>query len=373
MIYLDSAASYPLLPEVKKTLIESLDSFANPSSSHKLGEMEFSRIEEVRSLIADRLGALRSEILFTSGATESNNLAVKGCVLGSGKQFSDVHLVTSQSEHKCILNIFSYFESLGCHVTYLKPEATGVISADQVRSSLRPNTLLVSLMHVNNELGVINPIEEISNVCFEHGVKFHTDAAQSFCKVPVDVLDIEADFVSITAHKIGGPKGVGALYVRDLRSSNIMAVIHGAGQEEGLRGGTLPSSLIAGFGEAIKCFPAYYSDNIARLENILCSELGGGDIDYIVNGGGVERVKHITSITLPKLNPVVLVRETENEFCIAQGSACSSREIEPSHVLAAIGLDRELASKTFRLSYSHATTEEDIKMFAKRIGELSRE
>lgn len=370
MIYLDSAASYPILPEVLEKLQESFAQYANPSSAHLLGQKATSKIEDVRSLVADKLGALPSEIVFTSGATESNNLAIKGCVFGSGKSFSEIHLITSQAEHKCILNIFSYLESLGCSVTYIKPGLSGVVTVEQVAEALQPETLLVSLMHVNNELGAINPVEAVGALCFERGVKFHTDAAQSFCKVELDVLDVEANFVSITAHKIGGPKGIGALYVRDLRTSKIVPVVHGAGQEDGVRGGTLAAPLIEGFGCAIESFPSYYASQSDTIEQALLGALNQQGIQYTLNGLGAPRVKHITSLTMPDINSVLLTRNTEAEFCLAQGSACSSKEVEPSHVLSSIGLERDLASKTFRLSFSHETTEDDVIAFAKCVAEL---
>lgn len=373
MIYLDSAASYPVLPEVQSALAESFADYANASSSHKLGSVEAGKVEETRALIADKLEALPSEIVFTSGATESNNLAIKGCVFDAGKPLSEVHLITSQAEHKCVLNIFSYLQELGCNVTFIAPNSSGVITPDLLIEALRPNTLLVSLMHVNNELGVINPIEELSKTCFERGIKFHTDAAQSFGKIPISVLDVEADFISLTAHKIGGPKGVGALYVKDIRSSKIVPVIHGAGQEEGLRGGTLPSPLINAFGRAIERFPHYYTETMESLESVLLDEFDKLGIQYDLNGKGTNRVKHISSVTLPSVNPVILMREIEEDVCLAQGSACSSHEVEPSHVLAAIGLGRDLASKTFRISYSHETTEEDVKSVARRIRDLISE
>lgn len=371
MIYFDSAASYPILPEVLSSLEEDYKLYANPSSSHLMGLTESQGIEIVRAQIADLIGALPSEIVFTSGATESNNLAIKGAVFGSGKPFSEVHLVTSQAEHKCVLNIFSYLESLGCRVSYIKPNADGVITLKMIQEAVSESTVLVSIMHVNNELGVVNPIQEIGRYCFESQIKFHTDAAQSFGKVSIDVIDNNIDFMSFTAHKIGGPKGIGALYVQDLRASNIVPVIHGAGQEEGLRGGTLPAPLILGFGVAISSFSRSYAKITSEFEEQLLRGLESRGVRFQVNGGNAARVRHIVSISLPDINPVLLMRNTESDFCLAQGSACSSKEIEPSHVLSSIGLDRDLASKTYRLSFSHETTVNDIRAFVQRVAELA--
>lgn len=371
MIYLDSAASYPILPEVLSNLEEGFKLYANPSSAHQMGHSVAEKIEQVRGLIADSIGALASEIIFTSGATESNNLAIKGAVFGSGKPFSEVHLVTSQAEHKCVLNIFAYLESLGCRVSYIKPNADGVISLKVLEEVVTEHTILVSLMHVNNELGVVNQIHDIGEFCFTKKIKFHTDAAQSFGKIDIDVIDNNIDFMSFTAHKIGGPKGIGALYVQSLRTSNLVPVVHGAGQEEGLRGGTLAAPLILGFGAALSSFQKKYMQMNTELEEILLSELRCNGVRFQVNGINAERVKHIVSITLPDINPVVLIRNTESDFCLAQGSACSSKEIEPSHVLASIGLDRDLAAKTYRLSFSHETSVNDIKTFALCVSEIA--
>ncbi|UZE96815.1 cysteine desulfurase family protein [Alkalimarinus alittae] len=370
MIYFDSAASYPILPEVLSSIEEGFKSYANPSSSHIMGLALSQKVEDVRLQIADSIGALPSEVVFTSGATESNNLAIKGAVFGSGKPFSEIHLVTSQAEHKCVLNIFSYLEGLGCQVSYIKPNAEGVITLQLLEEVVTENTILVSLMHVNNELGVINPIQDIGEFCFDKKIKLHTDAAQSFGKIDIDVMDSYVDFMSLTAHKIGGPKGIGALYIQALRTSNIVPVIHGAGQEEGLRGGTLPAPLILGFGAALSSFQNSYSKINAELEATLLKGLQAKGVRCQINGANAERVKHIVSVTLPDTNPVVFMRNTERDFCLAQGSACSSKEIEPSHVLSSIGLGRDLASKTYRLSFSHETTVDDIKAFVQRVAEL---
>jgi cysteine desulfurase len=238
MIYFDSAGSYKMLDEVVETIHEvSVSMFANPSSSHTLGEMQAKKIEEARDTIADIIGCYSSEIIFTSGATESNNLALKQILNLEEK----AHIITSATEHKCILSILNYIQKQGHEVTIIKPNPDGIIKLDSIKNALEANTKLVSIMHVNNELGVINPISEIGQLCFEHGILFHTDAAQSFGKLEIDVDDMNIDMMSISAHKIGGPKGIGALYVRDLRKKELLPVIHGAGQEYGVRGGTLPT------------------------------------------------------------------------------------------------------------------------------------
>mgnify|MGYP000580832151 CR=1 FL=1 len=261
MIYLDTAASYPLLPEVKVTLTDAFENFyANSASSHLLGEQVSYEINKVREQLADQIGAYPSEIIFTSGATESNNIAFKSLLLGKEIPEDKKHIVTTKIEHKCVFAICDYLKSIGYEITYVNPNKDGIIEADTIANAIRPDTALISVMHVNNELGTINPIDKIGKVCFDAGILFHSDAAQSFQKVGIDVDDLNVDVMSFSAHKIGGPKGIGAVYIRDLRKKHLLPVIHGAGQEDGLRGGTVAAPLIIGFGKAIELFPKYYKD-----------------------------------------------------------------------------------------------------------------
>ena len=216
MIYLDTAASYPILPEVKSALIEAFESeFANSASSHLLGEQVSEKVNLVRDQLAEKIGAYPSEVVFTSGATESNNIAFKSLLLAFDFNVNKKHIIISQIEHKCIFSLCDYFTSLGYEITYLKPNSKGIIESDFVKKAIRADTALVSIMHVNNELGTINPINEIGQVCFNKGVLFHSDAAQSFGKIEIDVDDLNVDVMSFSAHKIGGPKGIGAIYIRD--------------------------------------------------------------------------------------------------------------------------------------------------------------
>jgi len=351
MIYLDTAASYPLLPEVKTALTDAFETlYANSASSHFLGEEVSCEINKVREQLADQIGSYPSEIIFTSGATESNNIAFKSLLLGKEVSEDKKHIVTTQVEHKCTFAICDYFKSIGYEVTYVKPNKDGIIETDAVRNAIRPDTAFVSVMHVNNELGTINPIDEIGKVCFDAGILFHSDAAQSFEKVDVDVDDLNVDAMSFSAHKIGGPKGIGAIYIRDLRKKHLMPVIHGAGQEDGLRGGTVAAPLILGFGAAIKFFGIYYSNFKSKnVKQYFLNKLK--DENVIFNVNGADALANCLSITLPETDTETLVRKNETLLCLAQGSACSSKEIEPSHVLSAIGLTREIADKTFRISF----------------------
>lgn len=361
MIYLDSAASYPLLPEVKSTLIDALDNcYANSASSHAMGESALNKVNEAREELADLIGAYPSEVIFTSGATESNNIAFKSLLLNDAHPQEKNHIIISAIEHKCVFAICEYLKSKGFEVSIVMPNSDGLVEPQAIKNEFKDSTALVSVMHVNNELGTINPVAEIGQLCFEHGVMFHCDAAQSLGKITIDVDDMNIDIMSFSAHKIGGPKGIGAVYIRDLRKREITPVIHGAGQEQGLRGGTVAAPLILGFGTAIQKFPEQY--NVFSQKNIrayLFEQLKKENINFTVNGNDT-CLSHIISLSLPKTNTSRLVRDNEQTLCLAQGSACSSKEIEASHVLTAIGLSREQAESTFRISFTNTITTSDI-------------
>lgn len=210
MLYLDTLASYPLLPEAREVLLKSCDiHYSNPSAGHDLGDSAKEAIENARSIIADSIEALPSEIVFTSGATESNNLIFKGHILRLLQSGAKPHVITSLIEHKCILEICQYLESQGCEITYIQPNVEGHIDLNVIRNAIQPNTELVSIMHVNNELGTVNDLKSIGKLCVEHGIKFHTDAAQGYLKLPINVDEMNLDYLSISAHKVGGPKGIG--------------------------------------------------------------------------------------------------------------------------------------------------------------------
>ena len=374
MIYLDTAASYPILPEVKIALLEAFESeFANSASSHLLGEQVSEKINIVREQLADAIGAYPSEIIFTSGATESNNIAFKSLLLSTDTSQNKKHIITSQIEHKCVLTICEYFKYLGYEITYLAPNKQGIIEPSSVQAAIKEDTVLVSIMHVNNELGTINPISEIGKICFDKEVLFHSDAAQSFGKVEIDVDDLNVDVMSFSAHKIAGPKGVGAIYIRDLRKKQLLPVIHGAGQEEGVRGGTVAAPLIIGFGKAIEIFPTLYQQfKSLKIKSYLLEQLKLRDIEYKVNGFG-ETLESCLSLTLPDTDTDTLVRKNEHKLCLAQGSACSSKEIEPSHVLTAVGLDRKSADHTFRVSFPLDISILDIDLIVLEIQKHTQE
>ena len=370
MIYFDSAASYPILPEALDALNAGFTNPANPSSAHTPGDAASRDIEKTRQLIAEAIGALPSEIIFTSGATEANNLALKSHFdepINNDKR----HLVISAIEHKCIHAIADYLRrKKGAEISIVPPNRQGIVTPEAVTAMLRDETSLVSVMHVNNELGTKNPIDQIGALCFERGIRFHSDAAQSFLKVPIDVEDMDIDYLSIAAHKVGGPKGIGALYIRDQRRRSIEPVIHGAGQEEGLRGGTLPAPLISSFGRSIEVFPGAYKQLLqADLKSALLRTLAELGVSHSVNGR--DAIGSMLSLTLPTCDVAALLRETSNEFALATGSACSSKEIEASHVLTALGLSRELAANTLRISFNHSMLENDVKKLAIQLKKFS--
>ena len=349
MIYLDFAASTPLLPSVKKELFRAFEEeYSNPSSAHKLGRTSAEKIESVREKIADSIGAYKSEIIFTSGASESNNLAIKGYVLSNKKKGK--HIITSSIEHKCILSICHFLEKEhGYDITYIPPQKNGIIDAQDVISAMREDTVLVSIMHVNNELGSIQPIAAIGQACFARDIKFHVDAAQSYKKIPIDVDELNIDMLSLSAHKIYGPKGIGALYIRDLRETRIQPVIHGAGQEYGLRGGTLATPLILGFGAAVEDITIEDSfKEVNKINSLLRAkviEIGG-----VINSPDTNYISHILNVRIPNFDASHFV--SNSDFLCSQGSACSSMNIEMSYVLREIGLSFEEAQSSIRVSFN---------------------
>jgi cysteine desulfurase len=372
LIYFDSAASYPLLPEVKEELSRAFcDLYGNSSATHLAGFQASTVIETVREQLAETIGAYASEIVFTSGATESNNIAFKSILLGNPEFTEKRHIVTSTIEHKCILVICAYLETIGFDITYVKPNNDGLITKSAVEQSIRPDTALVSIMHVNNELGTINPIGEIGALCFSKGILFHVDAAQGLLKLPIDVDEMNIDLLSVSAHKVGGPKGIGAIYIRDLRKRLLLPVIHGAGQEEGLRGGTVAAPLIKAFGVAIQMFPEYYNQvKTTNLKQYLSNELNSANVNFFINGDPQSTLLSICSVTLHHSDVSLLIRATESQFCLAQGSACSSQEIEPSHVLTTLGLKNDMAEKTLRLSFSHFNSTAEVDLLVKHLTSL---
>lgn len=368
MIYFDSASSYPVLPEVQAVLQDSYgELYGNSTATHKLGLSAYEEIEKAREKLAEKIGALSSEVIFTSGATESNNIAFKSILLDNPTLKAKKHIVTSQLEHKCILAICNYLEKYHNYtISYARPNKDGIVTVEEVAELIQDDTALVSIMHVNNELGTINPIGLIGKLCFEKGILFHSDAAQSFCKIDIDVDDLYVDLMSFSAHKIGGPKGIGAVYIRDLRQRSLSPVIHGAGQEDGVRGGTVAAPLISAFSKALSAFPTYYKTIKTRqLKQHLVEYLNQQEIEFKLNGE--KSLCSIVSLSFANVDVNSLIRQSEEAIALAQGSACSSKQIEPSHVLSAIGLDNHLLHNTLRISFSHLNVFTDIEKLVESI------
>ncbi|PSU20070.1 cysteine desulfurase family protein [Photobacterium kishitanii] len=340
-LYLDYAASTPVSTVVLDEMnLWQKEHFANPSADHIEGSYSTRAIQNAREIIAKKIGAMPSEIVFTSGASEANNMALKGIAF---KYLNEkCHIITSLIEHKCILNTCDFLEKIGFEITYISPNEHGEISPDKVKKSIRENTKLISIHHVNNELGVIQRISEIGAIAFEYGILFHTDAAQSFCKLNIDVDDMDIDLLSLSGHKIYGPKGIGALYIRDARNSEIVPLIHGGGQELGLRGGTSPTPLIVGLGSAVEHFPEEVSEQQNLFEQVI------KDYNFVRNGSSstLPTIWNITFNSDDEIKRFIL----EKNWLISQGSACNAMSNTPSHVLNAIGLSDELARRTFRIS-----------------------
>ncbi|QKN83452.1 cysteine desulfurase family protein [Scandinavium goeteborgense] len=339
--YFDYAASTPISDIVLERMQPWLQhNFSNPSAAHSYGKKAYDAIEGARAIIADKIGAMPSEIIFTSGASEANNLAIKGIAFKYIEQKG--HIITSSIEHKCILNCCAFLEKIGFEVTYIKPNNDGLISIESVFEAIQPNTILISIHHVNNELGCIQPIADIGHIAFDNNILFHTDAAQSFCKLDIDVDTMNLDMFSLSGHKIFGPKGIGALYIRDSRESGLIPLIHGGGQELGLRGGTYPTPLIVGLGAAVENFP--------KTPNQLQYEFEKSIARYtFLRNGGTNVVPTIWNITFN--NDDEVKRFTHNQsWLISQGSACNAMSNIPSHVLTSIGFDEEKARRTFRIS-----------------------
>ncbi len=367
-IYLDYAATTPVDPRVAAAMSESLTvtgNFGNPaSSSHGFGWRAQEAVEEARTQVAAALNADPREIVWTSGASESDNLALKGIC----EKFRDGHIVTSAIEHKAVLDTCEWLASRGFEVTYLPPNPDGRTDAAAVQAALQPNTRIVSIMHVNNELGCINDIATIGAVCRAAGVPFHTDAAQSFGKLPIDTRELPIDLLSISAHKVYGPKGMGALYVRREPPLGLKAQIHGGGHERGMRSGTLATHQIVGLGRAAAIMMEYQVEETARL-----AELRGILLrrimqlpDVRLNGSEEHGWPGIANIGFGGVDGETLVMALD-DLALSTGSACNSESVEPSFVLSALGVPRDVAHASLRFSIGRFTTRAQVEHAGERV------
>jgi len=362
-IYLDYSATTPIDERVVAEMLKYMGpqtSFGNPASrSHKFGWDAEAAVEQARKDIADLVGANPKEIIFTSGATESDNLAIKGVAHFNKKK--GMHIITCKTEHKAVLDSCRQLEREGFEVTYLDPMQNGLIDLDDLKNAIRDDTTLVSIMHVNNEIGVIQDIEAIGNICRERKVVFHCDAAQSPGKVDINLEELPVDLMSFSAHKIYGPKGIGALYVQRKPRVRLEAQMHGGGHERGMRSGTLPTHQIVGMGEAFRIAKEEMAEENARLL-ILRNKLydGVSDMEEVyVNGDMDHRIAGNINISFNFVEGESLLMALK-DIAISSGSACTSASLEPSYVLRALGRNDELAHSSIRFTMGRYTTEEEV-------------
>ncbi|HEX2668398.1 MAG TPA: aminotransferase class V-fold PLP-dependent enzyme [Gammaproteobacteria bacterium] len=362
IIYMDYAATTPLDPKVAAKMAAhlTLDGvFANPASVHAPGRAARAAVEEARHEIAALVNAEPSEIVFTSGATESDNLAIKG--LARFRKDKGRHIVTSRIEHKAVLDAVKQLEKESFDITWLKPGADGLIQPEAVRQALRPDTVLVTLMHANNELGTLNDIAAIGRLARANGTTFHVDAAQSAGKVPIDLKQLDVDLMSFAAHKVYGPKGMGALYVRREPRVNLEPLIHGGGHEQGMRSGTLATHQIVGMGEAFRLAGELMPAEMERL-TALRERLWTGlqaIPGLLLNGHPTQRLPGILNVSFPGVEGESLLYACEG-LAISSGSACNAADREPSYVLRGIGRDDQLAGASLRFSLGRFSTEAEV-------------
>ncbi len=367
-IYLDYAATTPVDPRVAAKMIPYLtEQFGNPASnSHSFGWTAEEAVENARAEIAKLINADAKEIVFTSGATESNNLAIKGAAQfykSKGK-----HLITVKTEHKAVLDTMRELERQGFEVTYLGVQENGLIDLNELKAAIRDDTILISVMWVNNEIGVIQDIPAIGEICRENKIIFHVDAAQAAGKTPIDVEAAKVDLLSLSAHKIYGPKGIGALYVRRKPRVRLEAQMHGGGHERGFRSGTLPTHQIVGMGEAFRLAREELEQDRAhalKLREVFLKGIEGIEEVYI-NGDLEQRVPTNLNVSFNFVEGESLIMAVK-ELAVSSGSACTSASLEPSYVLRALGRNDELAHSSLRITFGRMTTEEEVKFAAELI------
>jgi len=361
-IYLDSQATSPIDPRVMDRMLPFMThSFGNAhSNEHVYGWDSNAVVEHARGQVADLIGADGKEIIFTSGATESNNNIIKGIArFYKGRK---KHLITTQIEHKCVLDSCRALEQEGFEVTYLPVDVNGLIDLKDLEAAIRPDTVLCSVIAANNEIGVLQPLKEIGEICRKNKVFFHTDAAQMVGKLPVDVNDMKIDVMSISGHKVYGPKGIGAMYIRRRPRVRLEPIISGGGQERGLRSGTLPVFLVAGLGEAcsvaqrdMEADHEWVSYLTKKLYNSITSRVD----EVVLNGDADQRVPGSLNLSFSYVEGESLLMSIKN-IAVSSGSACTSASLEPSYVLRAIGVEDDLAHTSIRFGISRFTTEEEV-------------
>ena len=369
-IYLDYGATNPCDPRVVDAIVPWLrEHFGNPASrSHAWGWEAEAAVETAREQVADLIGADPREIVWTSGATESNNLAIKGAAnfyKSRGK-----HLITVKTEHKAVLDTMRELERQGFEVTYLDVQADGLLNMDALKAAIRPDTILISVMFVNNEIGVIQDVTAIGNLCREKGIVFHVDAAQATGKVEIDMTQLPIDLMSLASHKTYGPKGIGALYVRRKPRVRLEAQMHGGGHERGMRSGTLPTHQCVGMGEAFRIAKLEMAQDNAKARALHDRLINGlSDMEQVfLNGHPTQRVPHNINMSFNFVEGESLIMGIKG-LAVSSGSACTSASLEPSYVLRALGRSDELAHSSLRMTIGRWTTEKDIDYAIKTIRE----
>lgn len=361
MVYLDHSATTPVRPEVLAAMLPYYaDKFGNPSSVHRWGREARKAVYASRNNVASLIGASPEEIVFTSGGTEADNLAIKGVAQANRKQGN--HLITSQIEHHAVLNTFQTLEKQGFDVTYVPCDKYGFIDPDDVRKAITKDTILISIMHGQNEVGTLEPIEEIGEIAREHNVLLHSDAVQSAGKVPINVNDLNVDLLSLSSHKIYGPKGVGALFVR--KGIRLVPQAIGGAHERRLRAGTENVSGLVGFGEACRLAQIELPQELKRLSKLrdrLIEGLLNAIPDTVLNGHPVQRLPHNVNVSIKHVEGEAMLLNLDlMGIAASSGSACTSGSLEPSHVLLAMGLSHETAHGSLRMSLGKSNTVEDI-------------
>lgn len=370
-IYMDYAATAPVDPQVAQQMMQCLTlegNFGNPASrSHTFGWKAEEAVEQARKQLADLVGADVRELVWTSGATESDNLAIKGVAHFQRKKGR--HIITSRLEHKAVLDSCRQLEREGYEVTWLEPDAQGLITPALVEEALRPDTTLVTLMHVNNEVGSITDIAAIGELTRSRGVLFHVDAAQSLARIPINLQELKVDLMSFSGHKIYGPKGVGALYVRRKPRVRLESQIHGGGHERGMRSGTLPVHQIVGMGAACQLLQdriGKEQDKAAALQKRFLDALGDMEAVHINGATGEHKVPGILNVSFAYVEGESLMMSLR-DLAVSSGSACTSASLEPSYVLRALGLNDELAHSSLRFSFGRFTTEAEVDHAASQV------
>ncbi len=365
-IYLDYCATTPVHPDVRAAMLKTLeDEFGNPSSMHWAGRSAARLLDKARLQVAQGIGCQPEEIAFTSGATEADNLALLGIM--RQRPPGKAHLITSVIEHHAILHTAQQLEREGYPVTYIPVDSQGLVDPDAIRKALRPETALISIMMVNNEVGAVQPLAEVGALAWEHEILMHTDAVQGLGLLDIDVEALHIDLLSLSAHKIYGPKGIGALYVR--QGTRLAPLQYGGGQEGGTRPGTENMPGIAGLGAAVELTQQHKTaerQRLTELRQYFIEGLRQCIPNLIVNGPASAAAPHVISASFPGADgEVLLLRLNTEGFALSMGSACTSKSIEPSHVLTAMGFAREQIESTLRISLGYPTTPEEVKLFLK--------